>query len=75
MVDGTLSGQHVLQLLCMHVRAAELYDVAAGVFMFFGLWHMLAGLFVYFLLPETRGIPLEQVRHLLRSSSCCMQWA
>lgn len=39
---------------------------AVGVFLFFGLWHILAGLFVYFLLPETRGIPLEQVRQLMR---------
>lgn len=35
--------------------------VYAGVFVFFGMSHLLAGLFIYFLLPETRGVPLEKV--------------
>ncbi len=35
--------------------------LSAGVFVLFGMSHLLGGLFVYFLLPETRGIPLEQV--------------
>ena len=34
---------------------------SAGVFVLFGMSHLLAGLFTYFLLPETRGIPLEKV--------------
>ena len=52
-------------LTCVH---------GAGVFLFFGMWHCLAGLFVYFLLPETRGIPLEQVStltHVLPSCGHC----
>ena len=35
--------------------------LSAGVFVLFGMSHLLAGLFTCFLLPETRGIPLEQV--------------
>lgn len=34
---------------------------AAGVFVFFGIWHFASLVFVLFLLPETRGIPLEHV--------------
>ena len=47
---------------------------AVGVFIFFGMWHCLAGLFVYFLLPETRGIPLEQVRILICIAFCKDSW-
>lgn len=59
---------------CLHactllVTAVLRTIFAVGVFLVFGLWHMLAGLFVYFLLPETRGIPLEQVTQLL-----CIQY-
>ena len=35
--------------------------LSAGVFVLFGMSHLVGGLFVYFLLPETRGIPLEKV--------------
>ena len=44
------------------VHSGEINKVAsAGIFLFFGLWHFLALLFVLLLLPETRGIPLEHV--------------
>ncbi len=48
----------VLSILSRTVIETLLF---AGVFVLFGMSHLLGGLFVYFLLPETRGIPLEQV--------------
>lgn len=35
---------------------------SAGIFVLLGMSHLLAGLFICFLLPETRGITLEHVR-------------
>ena len=32
-----------------------------GVFIFFGAWQTIALIFVLFLLPETRGVPIERV--------------
>lgn len=48
-------------LLCLFSAAARQPGCAAGVFVFFGIWHFAALVFVLFLLPETRGIPLEHV--------------
>ena len=35
-----------------------------GVFIFFGAWQTVALIFTLFLLPETRGVPIERVRRL-----------
>lgn len=37
-----------------------------GVYIFFGLVQLTAALFVYFLLPETVGVPIEMVSSHLR---------
>lgn len=36
-----------------------------GIYIFFGFWQFVAIFFVYFLVPETRGVPIEEV-----SSTC-----
>lgn len=33
-----------------------------GIYIFFGVWQFLAILFTLFLVPETRGVPIEKVR-------------
>lgn len=37
-----------------------------GVFVFFGLWQTVALVFTVLLVPETRGVPIEKARSLLR---------
>ncbi|DBA85607.1 TPA: hypothetical protein ACH3X1_005187 [Trebouxia sp. C0004] len=58
LTSGATVGQTFLSMLC---------SMKYGVFVLFGMSHLLAGLFVYFLLPETRGIPLEQVANHVRA--------
>ena len=46
-----------------------------GVFIFFGAWQTVALIFTLFLLPETRGVPIERVRchtACLLCSLCCL---
>ncbi|XP_023543766.1 sugar carrier protein C-like [Cucurbita pepo subsp. pepo] len=38
-----------------------------GVFIFFGLWVCVMTLFVYFFLPETKGIPIEEMPKVWKS--------
>ena len=62
----TISQQWLLGCLTVTVlsilsRTIDETVMSAGVFVLFGMSHLLAGLFAYFLLPETRGIPLEKV--------------
>lgn len=38
-----------------------------GVFIFFGVWQTLALIFTIFLVPETRGVPIEKVCPCSRS--------
>ena len=33
-----------------------------GIYIFFGAWQFIAIFFTYFLVPETRGVPIEEVR-------------
>ena len=33
-----------------------------GIYVFFGVWQFMAILFTYFLVPETRGLAIEEVR-------------
>lgn len=32
-----------------------------GIYVFFGFWQFVAIFFTYFLVPETRGVPIEEV--------------
>ena len=32
-----------------------------GIYIFFGFWQFVAIFFTYFLVPETRGVPIEEV--------------
>ena len=46
-----------------------------GVFIFFGAWQTVALIFTLFLLPETRGVPIERVScpaACLLRSLCCL---
>ena len=35
-----------------------------GVFLFFAAWVVLATIFIFFMLPETKGVPVERVQAL-----------
>lgn len=39
-----------------------------GIYIFFGFWQFVAIFFVYFLVPETRGVPIEEVFQLSLSA-------
>jgi MFS family permease len=43
---------------------ATLCRMRAGIFFFFAAWLVAMTAFVYLLLPETKGLPIEQVRRL-----------
>ena len=43
-----------------------------GIYIFFGVWQFLAILFTLFLVPETRGVPIEKVcSHATQRLTCC----
>lgn len=48
-------GQAFLSMLCA---------MRWGVFLFFATWGVLMTIFIYFLLPETKGVPIENVQGL-----------
>ncbi|KAK6155906.1 hypothetical protein DH2020_010154 [Rehmannia glutinosa] len=52
-----LVGQTFLSMLC-HFKS--------GIFFFFGGWAAVMTVFVYFLLPETKNIPIEQMERIWR---------
>ena len=43
-----------------------LYHFKSGIFFFFGGWVMVMTAFVYFLLPETKNMPIEQMTKVWR---------
>ncbi|KAK6132222.1 hypothetical protein DH2020_034042 [Rehmannia glutinosa] len=43
------------------VFLAMLCHLRSGIFFFFGAWVLLMSVFVYFFLPETKGIPIEKM--------------
>lgn len=53
-------GQSFLSMLC-HFKA--------GIFFFFGGWVALMTVFVYFLLPETKNVPIERMDKIWREHS------
>lgn len=56
MIFTFVIAQAFLSMLC-HMRAQ--------IFFFFSAWIVAMGLFVLFLLPETKGIPIDQVEERL----------
>ncbi|KAL8539547.1 hypothetical protein ACS0TY_001234 [Phlomoides rotata] len=50
-------GQTFLSMLC-HLKA--------GIFLFFGGWVAVMTIFVYFLLPETKNVPIERMERIWR---------
>ena len=45
-----------------------------GIYIFFGLWQFIAILFVLFLVPETRGVPIEEVSFLCSPLPSRLTW-
>ena len=41
-----------------------------GIYIFFGAWQFIAIFFTYFLVPETRGVPIEEVSLV----TSCSHW-
>jgi len=58
LVSGATVTQTFLLMLC---------SWQWGTFLFFGIIHGLAILFVIFLVPETGNVPIEEVSHVVRS--------
>ncbi|KAK9807820.1 hypothetical protein WJX72_010227 [[Myrmecia] bisecta] len=58
LLSGAIVGQSFLNMLC---------SMKYGVFIFFGAFHAMAFVFCWFLLPETRGLPIEEVADHVRA--------
>ena len=43
-----------------------------GIYIFFGVWQFIAILFTLFLVPETRGVPIEEVTFCQSQSHPCL---
>jgi hypothetical protein len=56
--SGAIVTQTFLNMLC---------SLQWGVFLFFAAFHFLAILFVLFCVPETKGIPIEEVANHVRA--------
>ncbi|KAK6132220.1 hypothetical protein DH2020_034040 [Rehmannia glutinosa] len=50
-----------MTFIIAQVFLAMLCHLKSGIFFFFGAWVLLMSVFVYFLLPETKGIPIEKM--------------
>ena len=51
--------------MMIRLRAAFLNMLCSlkwGIYVFFGAWQFIAIFFTLFLVPETRGVPIEEVR-------------
>ncbi|EIE26164.1 general substrate transporter [Coccomyxa subellipsoidea C-169] len=57
LLSGAIVTQVFLMMMC---------NLKWGVFVFFGLWQTVALVFTVLLVPETRGVPIEKARSLLR---------
>lgn len=56
--------QKQMRLLIVVVLAAFLNMLCSlryGIYIFFGFWQFVAIIFTYFLVPETRGVAIEEV--------------
>jgi ACR3 family arsenite efflux pump ArsB len=51
----TFVAQSFLAMLC---------GMKAGIFFFFAAWLVVMTVFIYLLLPETKGLPIEQIAEL-----------
>lgn len=51
-----------LTILCFYAAFLNmLCSLKWGIYIFFGFWQFVAIFFTYFLVPETRGVPIEEV--------------
>lgn len=53
------SSEHVCAVTAAFLNM--LCSLRFGIYIFFGIWQFIAIIFVYFLVPETRGVPIEEV--------------
>ena len=55
-------------LLCISLPDSDMWLswLQWGIFLFFGLFCVAGTLFVYFLFPETKGIPIEEVPNIFK---------
>ncbi|KAG8381547.1 hypothetical protein BUALT_Bualt06G0133000 [Buddleja alternifolia] len=54
----------ILTFIIAQVFLAMLCHLKSGIFFFFAAWVVLMSIFVYFLLPETKGIPIEKMEKI-----------
>ncbi|KAI3458330.1 hypothetical protein Pfo_014993 [Paulownia fortunei] len=55
-----------MTFIIAQVFLAMLCHLKSGIFFFFGVWVVLMSIFVYFLLPETKNIPIEKMDKIWR---------
>lgn len=53
-----------MTFIIAQVFLAMLCHMKSGIFFFFGVWVVIMSIFVYFFLPETKGIPIEQMEKI-----------
>ncbi|KAL0041564.1 hypothetical protein WJX79_007531 [Trebouxia sp. C0005] len=58
LVSGATVTQTFLNMLC---------SLKYGIYIFFGVWQFIAIFFTYFLVPETRGVPIEECANFVRA--------
>lgn len=58
LVSGATVTQTFLNMLC---------SLRYGIYIFFGFWQFVAIIFTYFLVPETRGVPIEECANFVRA--------
>uniref|UniRef100_A0ACD5XQQ1 Uncharacterized protein n=1 Tax=Avena sativa TaxID=4498 RepID=A0ACD5XQQ1_AVESA len=62
----TVATSFVFTVFVAQAFLAMLCHMRAGIFFFFAAWLAAMTAFVYFLLPETKGLPIEQVEKVWR---------
>ncbi|KAL3154027.1 species-specific tRNA processing, variant 2 [Trebouxia sp. C0010 RCD-2024] len=58
LMSGAVVTQTFLNMLC---------SLKWGIYIFFGAWQLIAILFTLFLVPETRGVPIEKAANFVRA--------
>lgn len=56
-----VSSNMLLTFLIAQAFLSMLCQMRSGIFFFFAAWILLMGLFVVFLLPETKGVPIDEM--------------
>ncbi|KAF2320750.1 hypothetical protein GH714_030504 [Hevea brasiliensis] len=57
----TVSVNMIFTFIIAQVFTAMLCHMKFGLFLFFAFFIMVMGLFIYYLLPETKGVPIEEM--------------